>query len=151
MSESDNREDDEFRRAISRLGSFQTGSQRTGFWASDSDGFLLGNIGHRRARQSQPREETEPRSGSYNFAHASQPILSKPSDGGLPKKQSAFNRIGLATVLLLTLASLISLVVIAFLGFLSYGKADQQAWHAIMINGWATRPIHEQLEGNHDA
>lgn len=145
MSDPESRNDDESRRAISRLGSFQNSSQLTGSWASDNDGFLLGDLGHLRARQPQPceeitiREEIEPRSGSFNAANSFQPVLSKSDAGELPERQSALNRIGPATVLLLLLATLISLFVISFLAFLSYGKVDHQAWHAIMINGWATR------------
>lgn len=56
MSDTEPRVDDESGRAIPRVSSRQSRSQRTHSWTSDSEGFVLGDIGHLRSSQSQPRE-----------------------------------------------------------------------------------------------
>lgn len=110
-------------------------------WTSDNDGFTLGDIEHLRATHSQPCEMTNMQPDSYVPVHVSEPILPQSAGYSSLKSLSGYNRIGFAATSLLSLATLISLVAIAFMGFLSYGTTRQHIWHEIMINGWATRAL----------
>jgi hypothetical protein len=108
---------------------------------SNDDGIVLRDNEHSRDEHSRSYEVMDTQTDPYIPARVSQPILPKPADDDSPKSFSGYHRIGLATVSLLTLATLVSLAVIAFTGFISYGTNDQQIWHAIVLNGWATRAL----------
>jgi hypothetical protein len=110
-------------------------------WTSYIDGFGLADTEHPQARNSQSHEVIDTQSDSRVPTGVSQPILSKTSDENSPKSFSGYKRIGLATVSLLSLATVVSLAAIAFIGFLSYGTTHQKVWHDIVINGWATRAL----------
>jgi hypothetical protein len=110
-------------------------------WTSYIDSFGLGNSGHSQLRPSQSDEVIDAQADFRNPARVSQSILPKPTDKKSPQSFSGYKRIGLAAVSLLSLATVTSLAVIAFIGFLSYGTTHQHVWHNIMINGWATRTL----------
>ncbi|RYP68616.1 hypothetical protein DL771_006588 [Monosporascus sp. 5C6A] len=58
-----------------------------------------------------------------------------------PRDSSAWTRFGLITILSLLGAMLVIIAGVGFLGFLWYSTTDNDIWHRIILNNWATRAI----------